>query len=324
LKIPWRQLKLEEWRWLATHNCKAHGHAFIEHYGCYETERPESPITTLDESDMAEELASLGYKVEKLSADKADRHAPIDLSMFDGEHIRFAVISCTQLGSKYQQITYLRDFYKLADDRGIKVVLHCGDLVDGMNVYDGQEYELFIHGVKAQADYAAENYPQLSNGGITYVISGNHDYSFMKESGADILEQVSQRRSDIKYIGAYGAYPDIGPMKVYLHHGGGGGAYARSYRLQKNIEQFAPEAKPDLYFMGHYHIGCHLPMYRNVCAFMIPCFQSQTPFLRRLGLYPEIGGLIMDITINDWHRKAGLVDMKFEWVPFYVPKENDY
>lgn len=286
--------------------------------------KTKPPLPEYSEAEMREKLSKLGYKIEKLSPDKMDRLITIDPAMFEGETYKFGVVSCSHLGSKFQQITYLTNFYKLCQDRRIKVMLNCGDLVDGIKVYKGQEFELFLHGLDAQVDYAVAKYPKMENGGKTYVIAGNHDYSFVKEVGGDPLQKIADRRPDIEYLGAYGAYPIIGPLKVYIQHGARGNTYARSYRLQKNIEGFAPEAKPDLYFLGHYHIGCYLPEYRNVFSAMVPCFQSQTPFERRLGLYPEVAGMIVEVTVNDHFRKSGMVGMKLEWFPFYVPIERDY
>jgi len=286
-----------------------------------EEEEPE--MSEKDEAELRRRLCERGYKVEKLSPDKKD--LDIDVSrLFEGDKMQFAVISCTQIGSKYQQLTHLRSFYQFIQDRDIKVVFHCGDLVDGVDVYKGHEYELFLHGEKAQTDYCVAKYPHMDNGGKTLVIAGNHDYSFMKTAGCDIVENICAKRDDMEYIGAFGAFPKTDFLRVYLQHGKGGGAYARSYKMQKFIEQMAPEIKPDLFFLGHYHSTCALFEYRNVTAFMMGCFQAQTPHERQYGLFPEIGGLIMEVTINDKTRRQTLADMKFEWVPFYIPLENDF
>jgi predicted phosphodiesterase len=277
------------------------------------------------EDEMRKQLSGLGYKVVKLTEDKSDLQYKFDTNLlFNGSKMTFAVISCTQIGSRYQQMTHLRSFYQYIQERGIKIVLHCGDMVDGVNVYSGHEYELFLHGEDAQSSYCIEHYPEMKDGGKTLVIAGNHDYSFMKEAGCDILKRISEARPDIEYIGAYGAYPVMPMLKVYMQHGGGGGAYARSYKMQKYIEQMAPESKPDLYFLGHYHSTCGLFEYRNVTAFMLGCFQSQTPHERRHGLYPELGGMIVEVTVNSKTRKYTLADFKFEFIPFYIPIENDY
>ena len=108
----------------------------------------------MDEEGMRKELSKMGYKVEKRGLAEVDRKFKIDTSMFNGETSRFAVISCTQLGSRFQQLTFLKNFYKYIENQGIKVVLHCGDFVDGEKMYRGHEYELFLHGCEAQKDYA--------------------------------------------------------------------------------------------------------------------------------------------------------------------------
>ncbi|MBU0847104.1 metallophosphoesterase, partial [Patescibacteria group bacterium] len=627
------------------------------------------------ERELREKLSSMGYRVEKVEQASIDRRFKVDSSMFDGDEYKIAIVSCTHLGSKYQQLTHLKSFYQYAQDQGIKVVLNCGDVVDGIRIYRGQEYELFIHGSKAQREYAIENYPKMENGGKTIMISGNHDYSFMSNGGEKIIETICDKRDDLEYVGDYGAYPQIGPLNIFMAHGDSGVSYARcfddktealthggwrpikevtvndrvatlnkdgylewqtptakfeydwdgvllhfkarsvdlmvtpnhnmfvrrypniinrqdqlvmpqkshqrinldwqlveakelfkkgatfrqkwqmskevkwsgekindyelpriekrkhaakeparfnkikmeywleflgwyiaegctggkgghkyvtiltqqnqggrkdiitllsslgwkyslygnktisiyggelaehldkicgqgaknkcvpdfvkeltpdqiwlfleaalkgdgswdkrnnnwshyttfsnqlkddmqelflkcgigatitsrgvslshlqnlptinkkpeeiqykgkvycvdvpnhvflvrrngrviwsgnSYKLQKNIEQMSPANKPDIYFAGHWHVSCALFEYRNVIAFMIPCFQSQTPFLKRKSLYPEIGGLIASFTINDVTRKDGIARCKFEWVPYYVPIDNDY
>lgn len=329
-------MEKDELLYMFTHTCRAHQANYASHPACYVREHPQAALDAaaaihpatmgapeLTPQAMAAKLSQLGYAVERLSQDKMDRNFVVDPSLFEGDTYKVGVVSCTHLGSKFQQLSHLRNFYQRCHDQGVKVVLHTGDLVDGMNVYAGQEFELFQHGFDAQRNYAIENYPRLVNG-KTLVIAGNHDYSFVKEGGADILEDIASRRPDIEYLGALGAYPIIGPLKIYMQHGAVGMAYARSYRLQKNIESFAPEAKPDIYFLGHFHVGCYLPAFRNVFGVMVPCFQSQTPFERRRALYPEIAGIIVEITVNNRDRVSGFVSMKMDWVPFYVPKEKDY
>jgi len=86
------------------------------------------------------------------------------------------------------------------------------------------------------------------------------------------------------------------------------------------VEQLAPEVKPHMLFVGHWHVQCHVPAYRNVEAFSMGCFQSQTPFLTRLGLSPNMGGLIVEIRVNE----TGLLGITTEWIPFYVPVQNDF
>jgi len=290
----------------------------------YEGIPDDSVIKGLPDKDLSEALCARGYKVEKIVPEEIDRRVRINPKLFEGDRIQFAVISCTHLGSKFQQLTHLASFYRYVQDKGIKIVFHAGDMVDGIDVYSGHEFEVFIHGVDAQRDYTIEHYPKMENGGKTYVIAGNHDYSFKKRAGSNIVKDIAAQRDDIDYLGIYGAYPQIPRLNMYIQHGGGGQAYARSYKMQKNIEQMSPDSKPDLYFLGHYHTSCLLLEYRNVTGFMLPSFQAQTPHARRMGWPAENGGFIVTVTINDRERRNGVSKTEFEFVPFYVPIDEDY
>lgn len=132
------------------------------------------------------------------------------------------------------------------------------------------------------------------------------------------------QRDDIEYLGSFGAYPIVDRLKCYLSHGTGGVAYARSYKMQRRIEQFSSEAKPDYYFLGHYHVNDHIPQYRNVVCYQLGCFQSQTPHLRRMGVSPEVSGWIINLTINDRGRKNNLASIENKFIPFYKMIERDY
>lgn len=224
--------------------------------------------------------------------------------------------------SRFQQLTYLHNAYGYMNSLGIKVVLHSGDLTDGWTVYRGHLHEAFIIGNDAQANYAIKNYPKYK-GVTTHVISGQHDYSFWKDRGYNILEHISQERPDIRFINHFGGYINIGHIRIYLHHPGGGMAYARSYKTQKWINDVTPENKPNILIRGHHHVFNHL-LYRNVIAIDLPCFQSQTPYLKEKGLSPEIGFCILNLTVNDVGVDFNTAGYTVQHYPFFIPKEQDY
>lgn len=273
----------------------------------------------LTNKQLLDELESRGFFASKIPPTVSGKTFHFDAKKLRGKNYQFAVISCTQIGSKYQQLSHLHSFYKLCKKRGIDLVLHCGDLVDGSKVYKGHEYELFLHGADEQRDYVVKNYPKIE-GIDTKVILGNHDESFWKTDGYNIVRAICDQREDMEYLGDYLAFVKLANINIALMHGAGGASYARSYRLQKIVEQLSPEIKPHMLFLGHYHIQCHVPAYRNVESFMMGCFQSQTPFLTRLGLAPNIGGLIVEMRVDE----TGFLGIKTEWVPYYVPVKNDY
>jgi len=286
----------------------------------HKTNKPNKNISNLDDDTLISQLQRHGYFITK-DAQVQDYQFKPNVIPFKGDRYKIAIIGDTQLGSRYQQMTHLHTFYKYCSEQEVRDVFMCGDLTDGQCVYKGHEFELFVQGADAQEEYVINHYPEYPDI-TTYFICGNHDESHYKRAGVDIGKGISEKRKDLQYKGFHGAYFSIGGIDklIYLHHGSGGVAYARSYKLQKQIEQFAPDMKPFMFFEGHYHVSCHLPMYRNVTAWSVPCFQSQTPYLKAKGLYPEIGGIIMEFVIND--NKPTLP--KFEYVPFYIPVAEDF
>ena len=65
-------------------------------------------------------------------------------SKWDGAQvIKFGLMGDTQMGSKYAQITHLHNFYDRLVKEGITTVYHTGDVVDGLKMRTGHEYELY-------------------------------------------------------------------------------------------------------------------------------------------------------------------------------------
>jgi len=285
--------------------------------------QPELNLGGLSQEVLIEELQRRGFGAVVQTQIRMDQRIKVPTDRFEGDDYIFGLVSDSHFGSQYQQLTHLRSAYALFEQEGIRDVYHAGDGSDGQNLYKGHRYEIFLHGADAQRDYIIEYYPTY-DGCTTHMVGGSHDQDHWKRAGSEILKDVAEKRPDIKYYGFFGAFIDVGPISGYLMHGSGGVAYARSYKMQKIVEQFAPEDKPDLLFLGHYHVPCHLPMYRNVECFMLPCFQSQTPYLRSRGLFPAIGAMIIKIRLNNFDRKDGIVMVEPKYVPFYIPKEKDW
>jgi len=272
----------------------------------------------LSDQILLEEMSKRGYHVDVPTHD-AEGSVNIDISRFTGERLRWGVVSDTHLCSKFQQLTHLRSFYRLCSRREIDTVIHGGDIVDGQGVYKGQEYETFLFGLDAQVDYACEHYPE-EPGITTYFIEGNHDFSFQKLVGAKVGERITAERPDLRCIGQLGAYMNFGALSVYVHHPDAGGAYALSYKPQKIVENFTPENKPHIVFMGHYHRACYLPGYRNVETLMLPAFQGQTPYLKRKGIQPVVAGAFVEVAPDS----RGMASMSVEMVLYQEHMARDY
>jgi hypothetical protein len=279
------------------------------------------PVVGKAETLIAQ-VKALGYDVTR--ADEPEKHVKLTPGLFDGQReLRIGLLADTQLCSIYQQLTYLHDTYAFFEREGIKIVLNAGDLLDGWTVYRGHVHEVFKVGNDAQIKYAIDNYPK-SKTVQTYVVAGNHDYSFFSDRGCNALKAVCDARDDLIYLGDYGAYLELLGQRIYLHHPGGGSTYAKSYPAQKQIAGFSPEAKPDFLIRGHLHRFCHI-LDRNVEAVDLPSFQAQTPYMKQKGLTAEVGFCVLTIKVNDAEGfQDNLVGSKLEHYPFFIPKERDY
>ena len=238
--------------------------------------------------------------------------------------IRFGLISDLHIGSLYQRADALKAFYEGLAAEGITRVLCAGDVVDGRNVYKGQEFELHPHGRSwpEQRDMFADLVPKIK-GMETIFISGNHDASYKRQIGLIAGEELQRVRPDWKFIGQ-----DVGdvvlktksgtPFKVRLVHPGGGTAYAISYRLQKFIEAIPGGEKPDMVAIGHYHKAEYLPHFRNVSGFQTGTFQALTPFMASRASAAHVGGWIVEVVLGERTKLTSRV--KAEFVGFYEPQ----
>jgi DNA repair exonuclease SbcCD nuclease subunit len=275
----------------------------------------------LEDHDLILALQDRGFVITK----DIPTEREVVLSDQPEGRIRFAIVSDTHLGHRKQQLTHLQDFYTKATEWGAQFMLHGGDLVDGQNMHRDQQFELFKHGVHAQGKYAADNLPVLKNKKKqtlpTHAIGGNHDGAGFNDAGANVFDTIAAAgRHDVHFLGAPVGTFHYGPLRIRLVHPDGGVAYARSYKLQKAVEQLPPDDKPHIMLFGHWHVASHLPGYRNVEAFAVPCFQAQTAYIARKQLSPVIGGVLFEAEYD----KHGLQDLTTRWVLYRTPIPEDH
>lgn len=226
-----------------------------------------------------------------------DRETPIDAPE-DIEHIRLGIVSDTHGGSRYEQLTALRQFYKDADDAKVDAFIHAGDVTQGSDrMHRGMELEVHAHGADAQTAYVVETYPQSRRRKKTYIMGGNHDASFAKDGGINVVRRIVGERPDMVYLGQDAAYLTIGRLRIYIIHPAGGGAYAKSYRGQKISESLPTDRNIRLLLIGHYHNEVYFRQ-KEMRVLQLPCFQSQYAWLAAKALHPDVGGIIADLWLT--------------------------
>jgi hypothetical protein len=266
-----------------------------------------------------------------LDTQTVQRVQPLQLNHLEGREICFAVSTDIHAGSTGQQITAVREFERIAvQEYGAQVIFHTGDIMAGYKVYRGQEHDLYAHSADEQmaaADKTLVAYERVQR----LVLGGNHDFSFIKAGGFDAVKALCRRRADMTYCGYDAADVQLTENAVVrLWHPRGGVPYAVSYRLQKGIEALAfdeleravmDHQVPNLRVVlaGHLHIECELQR-GPILAMQCGAFEGQTNYLRAKGLFPQVGGYVVWLTLT----KSGLIQRKrFEFVHFQ-DIENDW
>jgi predicted phosphodiesterase len=275
--------------------------------------------------DALERLGTRGFRLEEDAGHVVLTRKPpaSDLSftagpeLFDGDLVRFGVVSDTHLGSKECHLQELHVAYQFMADRGIRTVLHPGDLVAGMGVYKHQIRDLHVHGFDNQVAYAIENYPDGSELGITTeIVGGNHDLEGdFGRDGADPVRAFCTARPDFKHLGDYSAWVDLpNGGRVHILHPGGGGSYALSYRAQKIAEGYEGGTKPNVTLFGHWHRRGDFTA-RGIQLLLCATFEGSTSLAKRYGLgEPAIGFHIVEARMAD---DGSLVEWNPRWCPFY-------
>lgn len=176
-------------------------------------------------------------------------------------------------------------------------------------------------------------------------ITGSHDLSYKKDNGANIVRALCKERTDIVYRGDESASFSISGREwfnINLLHPAGGRSYSLSYKPQKQTEALVSSAfsnirsylldstniskdnlkMPMILLTGHFHSMMYLPSYLGVDNFLLGCFQSQTAYLKRKSLFPQVGFLLLTIEFDD-KKNITKVIPDFRMMDAYV-KDRDY
>lgn len=191
-------------------------------------------------------------------------------------------------------------------------IAHVGDLTEGMSNRPDHIYQLSHIGYAAQKKHAREML-QLWPGKI-YVISGNHDRWFIKNAGADIIEDVTENLPNVEYLGHdEGNISLKGKASLRLWHGEDGNSYAVSYRIQKVVESLTGGEKPNIMLFGHTHKTIYLPE-RNIHCYSLGSIQKQSKWMRGKRIKADTGFWIIDAYVG---RSGGVAKITGTWYPFY-------
>lgn len=211
------------------------------------------------------------------------------------------------VGSKYCRPDVINGLYDWYKKEGVSKVYLAGNWIDGEARFNA--FDLDTHGMSAQVNKFIDICPRIP-GITTEVLSGDdHEGWYVQREGTNIgqlLELTARKagREDITDIGYMERDIELTPGQIMrVIHAGGGSAYATSYTAQKIVESLQGGEKPRVLLIGHFHkLSFEYP--REVYCAQPGCAEDQTPWMRKKRLGAHVGGMILDVRVND----QGIID----------------
>ena len=188
------------------------------------------------------------------------------------EHLKLLLMGDTHLCNKCDRVDIIKEVYSKANDKNVDYILHSGDFVDGYPLISNYEKMLKENTYDGQIEYTIENYPIYKK---TLVISGNHDETWYRRCSKDILEDISNKREDIIYIGPSIRDIYLGNINIKILHGNPSYYLGSRFKPIKYIQNLSE--KPDIVHSGHLHIA-HNDKIDNTYYFRSASLMDNTPY----------------------------------------------
>lgn len=228
-------------------------------------------------------------------------------------YFEFAACSDEHLGSKYERLDCLHEYYDQIVKRGLTTVFNAGNWIDGEATFN--RHDLLVHGMDNQMDYLVKNYPQRDGVKIYAVTGADHEGWYARREGVDVGKYAANAMMDAGRSDWF----DLGYMEAFVRiqhpesqqgsnlcvmHPGGGSSYAVSYAPQKIVEGFDGGDKPAVLLIGHYHKSGY-NLIRNVHTMQTGTFMGQSVFMRQKKLSAHLGGCFVKVHVDE---RTGAVD----------------
>ncbi len=234
-------------------------------------------------------------------------------------------LSDLHIGSMYFMEKELNDFISWLSSpdpvaRKIRFILICGDLVDGVGIYPGQDKELVFVNVEDQLKKAVEILEKIPKHIKIFIVPGNHDPGRRALPQPAIPEkyELGLWNKENFFVLGNPSIVSLNGVKVLLYHGQSiddvvrttpGLSYDKPTEVMRRFLQarhlspiygsqtpIAPETEdmmvidevPDIFQAGHVHV-VGFDTYRGVLILNSGAWQHQTPFQAGVGITPTTG-----------------------------------
>lgn len=230
---------------------------------------------------------------------------------FEGEEVVIGFCTDTHIGEESFNDSLWISFIDECKREKCSIIVHAGDVHEGMSNRPDQVYHLHDIGSSAQMDHA-ERLFRMTDIPIK-VIDGNHDRWGIKSSGLFMVRDLANRMpGHVEFLGSDSGYFYVNGTRWMLWHGEDGSSYATSYRLQKLIEAFTGGDKPQVLLAGHTHKEISM-LERNVHTVSGGALSYQSSWMKSTRKACHTGFHIIRATIRD----SQIVRFGTTFYPFY-------
>lgn len=230
----------------------------------------------------------------------------INETLWEPWHLKFALVSDTHFWAKQSARDELWEFYDRAKEKGVEAFVHCWDIVDGCDVYWGQQFEQDKVWFSEQLEDIKQNYPNVWL--PTYFIWWNHDEAYLKKNWVNICKAIETVRQDLVNLGFYDARLKLNWVDINLHHWGWSLSYAKDYKMKKYLESLPVEWQPDIFALWHYHTALY-DLHRGIHWFMPWAFLKENLLAKRFNLDNTIWWWIVEMDKNE--KGEDRINMEF-------------
>ena len=238
------------------------------------------------------------------------KHSPVH--SFGGRAVKIGWMGDTHIGSVYTDYSYIEDAREQFAKADVDMVVVTGDVTEGMSNRPDHMFQCSELGYDAQKEKSIEIFSDF-NFCPLYMIDGNHDRWYIKNSGAKIVQDICKEVRHAEFLGHDEGDIMIDGAVVKLWHGEDASSYAISYRLQKLIESLQGGEKPNLLFCGHVHKFGNF-FIRNIHCRSTGSIQKQSKWMRGKRIEAHTCFGITTIHVNE----TGIGRISDEFFPFYA------
>ena len=145
-----------------------------------------------------------------------------------GKH-KIGVFTDTHIGSKYTNSQYIIDALKKFEEEGCEMILHAGDVVEGVSSRPGHAFECSHYGFDAQYKEAVRVFSHTNLD--MYFVEGNHSAWVKNSVGADMGLHLDGALDNMHYLGHDMATMKVGSAEIMLWHGIDGSCFTEGTEI---------------------------------------------------------------------------------------------